>query len=110
MNNDYKCFYVEYCDNCPIKCKYSDKFKYGELGEPIFPSECKLVSANDIMDSKTKRYTPILKPCPFCGGTPYFESRRPGCFFVRCDACYAEGQVYLTLEEAARVWNDRVDM
>lgn len=66
-----------------------------------------------------------LKPCPFCGGEAYLNSRYAKygyMVFVRCDVCGAEGKKFNSYDEppssvdwdnsacraATRFWNMRL--
>lgn len=55
-----------------------------------------------------------LKPCPFCGGEAHicldidsgidYETY----YFIHCKSCHVTTDSYITKEQAADMWNDRV--
>lgn len=56
--------------------------------------------------------TPVLRPCPFCGGAAHLIEPQPGEFMVGCspvNPCdiYATAGPYSSAAEAAVVWNRR---
>lgn len=57
---------------------------------------------------------PILKPCPFCGGSPKLETDPHRKEFGRdrfrivCSSCYAGTRWYGGPDEAWLMWNGRV--
>lgn len=48
-----------------------------------------------------------LKYCPFCGGRAV-EVSAEGKYFFECTICESRGQKARTLEDAKKLWNDRV--
>ena len=53
---------------------------------------------------------PELKPCPFCGGEAALTNREmPGCAFVICMGCQAQGDDG-SIERVAAKWNTRADL
>jgi Lar family restriction alleviation protein len=53
---------------------------------------------------------PELKPCPFCGGKALLTNREmPGCAFVVCEGCQAQGDDG-TVERVVAAWNRRADL
>ena len=48
-----------------------------------------------------------LKYCPFCGGRAV-EVLAEGKYFFECTICESRGQKARTLEDAKKLWNDRV--
>jgi Lar family restriction alleviation protein len=51
-----------------------------------------------------------LKPCPFCGGKALLTNREmPGCAFVVCEGCQAQGDDG-TVERVVAAWNRRADL
>ena len=66
------------------------------------------------VNSRECEPAPILKSCPFCGGTPKLESdshRRDCCrdrFRIVCSSCYAGVRWYDSPDEAWLMWNGRV--
>lgn len=53
-----------------------------------------------------------IKPCPFCGGDAYLNSRyiskwKRYMVFVKCDICGGQGKVYSSWEPPAETdWNN----
>jgi hypothetical protein len=56
-----------------------------------------------------------LKPCPFCGGRPYFKTEvfpnrkgKEGCYIIVCENCFAT-IAYHEPETLKWMWNRRAD-
>ena len=52
---------------------------------------------------------PELKPCPFCGGSPYklWDNKDGNVFWVSCFECGAKTARYKTREDSYAAWNKR---
>ena len=46
-----------------------------------------------------------LKPCPFCGNSPEFDTTPINEFFIHCPGCNAEGFPSNDLKDAVYFWN-----
>lgn len=52
----------------------------------------------------------MLKPCPFCDSTELEPSEiTDTAFTVYCNKCHSSGPEGVTMEEAIRKWNRRVN-
>mgnify|MGYP001278392732 CR=1 FL=1 len=52
---------------------------------------------------------PELKPCPFCGGTPYINTNWHGATStsIKCKDCGCTTQIENGIDAAIEVWNSR---
>ena len=53
-----------------------------------------------------------LKPCPFCGGIGMFRLKNivdDDSNWIYCIKCGIETKIFSTKEEAAEMWNRRID-
>lgn len=62
----------------------------------------------DIEAIPSEAFPNTLKPCPFCGGRPYFleSGHGPGCV-IRCVQCSARVESDAGKDEAIRQWERR---